>query len=138
MNKPHTVILHCAATPDSDDPKHDFGVKDIDKWHRERGWEGCGYHFVIRRNGQIESGRPIEKVGAHTLGHNQDSIGICYVGTYLPTPMQWESIFKLYGLLRDEYNIRWPNWFGHREFDSHKECPGFDPGILRRMLKLLG
>ena len=35
-------------------------AKIIDKWHKERGWSGIGYHYVIKRDGQIELGRPID------------------------------------------------------------------------------
>lgn len=43
-------------------------------------WNGPGYHFYIRKNGDIKTTRPIEKIGAHARGHNAQSIGICYEG----------------------------------------------------------
>ena len=59
----------------------DIGVKEIRKWHvDENKWSDIGYHDVIRRNGAIETGRPLEKPGAHAKGHNQNAIGICLVG----------------------------------------------------------
>ena len=39
-----------------------------------------GYHFYIRKNGDIKSTRPIERIGAHSRGFNKESIGICYEG----------------------------------------------------------
>ena len=48
--------------------------------HRRRGMNGPGYHFYIRKNGDIKTTRPIEKIGAHARGHNAQSIGICYEG----------------------------------------------------------
>ena len=70
------IIVHCSATK----PSHDIDVKEVDKWHKKRGWSGIGYHFFIKRGGQIEIGRSLEKQGAHTKGHNKSSIGICYAG----------------------------------------------------------
>lgn len=55
-------------------------VADIDRWHRARKWDGCGYHYVIYQDGSIHTGRPLEKNGAHVKDHNAHSIGICYIG----------------------------------------------------------
>lgn len=70
------IVVHCSATPQS----RDIGAKEIDAMHRQRGWSGIGYHFVIRRNGAIEPGRPLNQHGAHTKGHNYHSWGICLIG----------------------------------------------------------
>src|SRR5690606_114532 len=70
------LVIHCAATT----PLMDIGAKEIDVWHKQRGWSKIGYHFVIRRNGVIEKGRDISEVGAHVEGYNKNSIGICMVG----------------------------------------------------------
>lgn len=58
----------------------DFSVEDIDRWHRDRGMDGVGYHYVIRLDGSVEKGRSEEKVGAHCLKWNGRSVGICYIG----------------------------------------------------------
>ena len=77
MRKINEIILHCAYTPVT----MDIGVSEIRDWHiNERGWSDVGYHYIIRLDGTIELGRPIEKIGAHTKGRNRNSIGICYVG----------------------------------------------------------
>ena len=70
------IAVHCAATP----PKADIGVAAIDRWHRAKGWNGVGYHRVIRRDGTIEQGRPDEAVGAHVEGFNSTAVGICLAG----------------------------------------------------------
>lgn len=67
------IIIHCSATVEG----KDFFVKDIDRWHKQRGFKMVGYHFVIRLDGTIEQGRPLEMIGAHCTGHNAHSIGIC-------------------------------------------------------------
>lgn len=76
MRQIKEIILHCSATPEN----KDFHASDIDRWHKQRGFNSIGYHFVITLDGTIERGRPIEKAGAHTTGHNSYSIGICYIG----------------------------------------------------------
>lgn len=70
------LVVHCSATK----PDSDIGVDEIDDWHRRRGFDGCGYHAVIRRNGRVEFGRHFDDVGAHVKGKNYQSIGVCLVG----------------------------------------------------------
>jgi len=70
------IVIHCSATRAT----MDIGAKTIGHWHKERGWSRIGYHFVIRRDGSIELGRPLDMVGAHTKGHNRNSWGICLIG----------------------------------------------------------
>jgi|TARA_R110000803_G_scaffold169965_7_gene233023 N-acetylmuramoyl-L-alanine amidase len=127
------IIVHCSATR----PSHDIDAKEIDRWHKKRGWSGIGYHFFIKRGGLIEIGRPIEKQGAHTKGLNKNSIGICYAGGVKEergedgkwdaddnrTSEQIASLLTLLRLLKKifpEATIH-----GHREFAA-KSCPCFD------------
>lgn len=134
--KPTHVILHCSDTLDFGDK---IGVKQIDDWHRnERGWRGCGYHIVIRRTGVVENGRPLTEYGAHCHGHNEDSLGVCYVGRRKPTDQQLDAIAELFLRFRDEYGIKADKWFCHYEFDAGKECPGLPGNLLRRWLSTLG
>ena len=76
MRTINTIIIHRSATRRG----LDFTANDIDQWHRQRGMDGIGYHYVIRIDGTIERGRDIEKVGAHCRGHNRESVSICYIG----------------------------------------------------------
>ena len=55
-------------------------MKDIDTWHKQKGWKGVGDHYVILLDGTVQLGRPESKIGSHTLGYNADSIGIYYIG----------------------------------------------------------
>ena len=70
---------------------------DLEVCHRHRGFNGAGYHFYIRKNGDIKNTRPLEKPGAHALGYNAHSIGICYEGgldvRYRPadTRTEWQK-----------------------------------------------
>ena len=71
------IIIHCSAVK----PDQMSSAAQIDTWHRQRGFHlGIGYHYVVRRNGEIEPGRPEYMVGAHCLNHNAHSIGVCYEG----------------------------------------------------------
>lgn len=124
----HTLVIHCAATP----PEMDVGVREIRKWHMDKGWVDIGYHGVIRRSGSYEEGRPYGKIGAHVAGHNKGSIGICLVGGVDSkgraednfTGPQWHTLKKVVLAFRKRYPaIR---IVGHREFDAGKECPSFD------------
>ena len=128
MRKIDKIIIHCAATPEG----RDFTVADIDRWHKQRGWQGIGYHYVVYRDGSVHPGRPVDIAGAHTSGHNATSIGVCYIGGCAAdgktpkdtrTPAQREALRDLVELLRAEYPGATVH--GHREFAA-KACPSFD------------
>ena len=70
------LIVHCTATSAG----REVSLSEVDQWHRQRGWKGIGYHYLIRLDGTVERGRPETEVGAHCQNHNEHSIGICYVG----------------------------------------------------------
>jgi N-acetyl-anhydromuramyl-L-alanine amidase AmpD len=70
------LVVHCSANQ----PSADIGVAEIRRMHQDLGKTDVGYHRVIRRNGRIEAGRPIEQVGAHARPYNRHSIGICLIG----------------------------------------------------------
>lgn len=128
------IILHCAATPEN---KH-FTVEDIRHWHTSpvatggRGWSDIGYHFVIYLDGSVHAGRPIERIGAHTIGQNKTSIGICYVGGVSidgKTPKDTRTDAQKASLIAlvKELKLKYPNAtvHGHNEF-APKACPSFD------------
>ena len=74
------VVVHWSATF----LDQDIGAEEIHEWHTQRGFSGCGYHYVIRKDGRIQRGRPISKRGSHAKDnrHNLFSVGICFVGGY--------------------------------------------------------
>ena len=55
---------------------------NIHQWHLSNGWIGIGYHYYIRKDGSIFSGRPEWAVGSHAKGYNNRSIGVCFEGKY--------------------------------------------------------
>ena len=79
LNEIDTIVLHHSASP------QDRTIFDVHQWHLNRGWFGCGYHFVIHANGEIYEGRSMDSIGAHARGHNRTSIGICVIGNFEET-----------------------------------------------------
>ena len=69
------IVLHHAAA-------RACSVNDVHRWHLANGWAGIGYHFLVRKDGSVHEGRPIDTIGAHTGGENSDSIGICFEGNF--------------------------------------------------------
>lgn len=136
MRKITELIIHCSATQEG----QDFSAADIRRWHvDDNHWSDIGYHFVIRLDGTIELGRPIQQAGAHTSGHNQNSIGICYVGGLdhnlrakdTRTPEQKRSLLYLLIVLLRMY----PHATIHSHHDfAAKDCPCFDAGREYREL----
>lgn len=124
------IVVHCSATA----PGMDIGRADIDRWHRAKGWNGIGYHFVIRRDGTIETGRPRDAIGAHVENWNAVSLGICMAGGVAAngataennfTQDQWVSLTALLKELQEVYPKATIQ--GHRDFPRvAKACPSFD------------
>ncbi len=127
MRNINKIIIHCTATPEG----RPVSVKEVDRWHKQRGWKGIGYHYLIGLNGEVWEGRQVDEVGAHCEGQNSNSIGVCYVGGCdakmnakdTRTQAQKSSLVKLLKQLK----ARFPGVkiFGHRDF-STKLCPSFD------------
>lgn len=128
MRKINKIIVHCSATP----PDLDIGATEIRDWHTNgNGWIDIGYHYVIRRSGDLEKGRLDDVIGAHARGHNDDSISICLVGGVdvdkKPdcnfTREQWATLERKVGELSFTYADA--TVIGHRDVSS-KACPCFD------------
>ena len=129
MRKINEIILHCSATPEG----KDYTVETIRQWHLKRNFNDIGYHYVIYRDGSVNDGRPIEKAGAHTTGHNSHSIGICYIGGCAKdgktakdtrTDEQKKALYELCRELIKKYNLKEGSVHGHYEF-ANKACPSF-------------
>ena len=132
------LVIHCSAVK----PDQTSSVAQIDTWHRQRGWKfGIGYHYVVRRNGEIEHGRPEWMIGAHCLNHNAHSIGICYEGGLdargqpadTHTAEQKASLRRLL----EDLHRRYPRALivGHHDLDPKKACPCI-PNVAREYADL--
>lgn len=127
------IIVHYTATPQGEN----FTVEQIRQMHLANGWSDIGYHWYIDLNGNIFKGRDENLVGAHTVGHNTISIGICYCGGCPPrsnknwqnigidtrTPAQKAALINLIWELKRRYP--YATVHGHNEF-ANKPCPGFN------------
>lgn len=135
------LIIHCSAVA----PHQTSSAAEIDRWHKAQGWQGIGYHYVIRRDGTIETGRPETDVGAHCKTHNQHSIGICYEGglkaehytdattgqtaiRYVAADTRTERQKDALRTLLVELRQKYPQAFivGHHDLNKGKACPCFD------------
>lgn len=141
MRKITEAVVHCSATRES----QDYTYEDLRRGHLSRGFNDVGYHYYIRRDGEVISCRPIEKKGAHVKGYNKNTIGICYEGGLddngKPKDTRTESqkrelIFLLKGL-KIIFNLETIK--GHRDYSKDlngngkidkyermKACPCFD------------
>ena len=136
-----TIVIHCSATKEG----KDYSIEDIKKWHLQRGFKDVGYHFVIKLDGTIEIGRPLNKIGAHVANHNTNTIGICYIGGLSKNNKakdtraeeQKESLLNLITILKSFIPIK--EIKGHRDYSKDlnnngiiesnefmKDCPCFD------------
>jgi len=134
-NRWHGIVIHHSVS--------EWGsIVDIDKWHKEKGYDGVGYHFVIN-NGQGKSDGKVEvgwrwrrqHVGAHCRPKgnrdnywNKHTVGICLIGNFEkspPTSAQYESLAKLINFLQDRYDIPAERIKGHSQIPGAKTaCPG--------------
>ena len=118
------IVIHHTGDTDID-----ASAEQINEWHINKDYAAIGYHFVIRKNGNIEKGRPDWAIGAHAYGENQHTIGIHLSGAFnsvQPTKAQIESCAHLVACLCDEWEIPIDrkHIVGHREVNDDTSCPG--------------
>lgn len=122
------IVVHCAATP----AKMDVDIATVAEWHKERGFKTVGYHYFIKRDGTRQTGRPINDIGAHVVGYNHNSVGVCMAGgmdkeNKSPennfTKEQWTTL----ELTLRELHADYPRAVivGHTDLDPGKACPSF-------------
>lgn len=145
MNYPKFIIIHCSDSKTG-------SAKEIDEWHKERGFKKIGYHYVIcngyenkdsRYNkaldGYTDKGRAEKEIGAHCLKMNDKSIGICLVGTNKFSQFQFDTLYDLCYMLSIKYAIPISNIIGHQETESGKQhgktCPNFNVEIVRAVVQ---
>lgn len=123
------IVVHCTASK----PNVDLNVDDVRKMHKKQGWSDIGYHYLIRLDGRIETGRDVDIIGAHVEGHNAYTIGVCYVGGLdkngnpydTRTENQKASLLSLLIDLKKLYPKAVIK--GHRDFPKvSKACPCFN------------
>lgn len=164
MRKITSMVWHCSDSSFGD-------AKTIDGWHKKRNppFREIGYHYVILNgyrkpgqydpscNGLIEAGRSVDndifltenEVGAHALGYNRDSLGVCLIGkppgdafsvaypytsTFFTLEQYWSGL-----LLGAVWSRLVPDLrhIGHNETEPSKLCPVFNMDKFRARVQLL-
>ena len=125
------IVIHCSATKLS----QNFTLEKLRECHvAGNGWDDIGYHYYVTQEGQLHTCRPEEQIGAHVLGFNNKSIGVCYEGGILEDGKHAdtrtaEQIMALHRLLVD-LKRKYPGAeiLGHRDLLRYrtKSCPCFD------------
>ena len=130
-NIPKYLIVHHTGALKSDPSADTSGqtFEDIDRYHRSLGWESCGYHYVIEKDGKVVKNpyRDDDYHGAHCKRMNRKSLGICITGNFnvkLPAKEQVRSLKKLLREKKGKYDIPLENIVPHRVFASYKSCYG--------------
>ena len=123
------LVIHHSASPRT------ATVEEIARWHRKRGLQGIGYHHVIGGDGVLRPGRALERTGAHALGYNVHSIGLCVVGDNTRPEHAWLDV-QIEALLLYVHWFR--TFFPRAEVLGHRDLPGAStlcPGLdVRRLL----
>ena len=145
------IVVHCSDS--------EWGsAAEIRRWHLERGWRDIGYHFVILNgvirpdyyvdtlDGNIEVGRQLDgdpfidenEVGAHTLGYNENSVGICLIGVNGFSAPQIGALLKLLLHLSKLHKVENQAVLGHYETENAggKTCPNINMSHIRYIVKL--
>lgn len=125
------IVIHHSASPTG-------SAASFDKAHRERGWDGLGYHFVIGNgtgsaDGEVEVGyrwsRQTQGAHAGNAEYNQAGIGICLVGDFQhggrPSARQMSNLRRLVRFLQAKTGVPTSEVIGHGNVPGKStECPG--------------
>jgi len=130
------IVIHHTGNPTDDD----LSAEEIHASHLKQGWAGIGYHFVIRKDGTVEAGRPLDCIGAHAYGFNEHTVGIHLSGNFeigTPTNEQIESLAKLLADLTEMYGLENTSQYvvGHRDLMA-TACPG--ENLYQMLPEILG
>lgn len=122
MNIKYLIVHHTAVSRTKNKQQFDA----VKRYHIGKGWGDIGYHYFIEPDGVVKKGRADNVTGAHTIGHNHDSLGIALAGHFdleLPTPQQEEALRSLLARLAAEYGVSKKNIVPHRTY-ANKTCYG--------------
>lgn len=119
MNNIKYLIIHHEAPPTVVSGDR-FDI--VDQYHKSLGWNGIGYHYFIEKSGMVKQGRQDNETGAHTKGHNDDSLGICLAGNFdleMPTDNQIKALKDLLKNKMAQYSVSLANIVPHRYFATY-------------------
>lgn len=121
-NRPNKLIVHHSA---ASSPTPQFTA--INSWHKARDFPisslgfYVGYHYVIEKDGELKTARGESEIGAHTIGHNDSSIGICLVGNFdfeYPTAQQVGTLGAMLTSVVTRYRLTVADIYPHRAYKS--------------------
>jgi len=130
--KPEYIIIHHSLTEDSGT----VSWQAIRRYHvKELGWRDVGYHLgveLVNGTPEVLLGRWFTEVGAHTVGMNSKSIGICVVGNFdedvqvarMISDGRFETLIRVTNQVASMFNIPAARVYPHRQFAPNKSCPG--------------
>jgi N-acetyl-anhydromuramyl-L-alanine amidase AmpD len=136
MRAVNKIVIHCSATREG----VNVSATTIDGWHRKRGFDQIGYHYVIGLDGAIQAGRPVNVMGAHVGGGgNRASIGIAYIGGVdanlkakdTRTEAQKAALIKIIKILKNIYPEA--SIHGHRDYSKDKDGDGVEAHEFMKM-----
>ncbi len=113
------ITVHYSASKD-------VSVETIRQWHLKRGFRDVGYQWIVRRDGKLEQGRPMNKQGAHVKYKNYRNLGVCVTGNfqkYPPTEAQYWSLKRLLNFLCFAFEIPKGKIYLHKDL-AKTVCPG--------------
>ena len=126
MREIDLIVVHCSATRED----VDFTEQDLERCHRRRGFNGTGYHFYVRKSGEVVPTRPVERIGAHAKGYNAHSVGVCYEGGLdkrgKPKDTRTECQKKALQVLLAALAVKYPGSriCGHRDLSPDRNGDG--------------
>ena len=129
MEQINSIVIHCTKTP----PAQNIGLEELYRLHRKQGMLDVSYHYIIKIDGSLQKGRQDNTQGAHTQGHNKDSLAICLVGgvnsrgkpedTY--TLAQYVTLASVVQVLTCQHPAA--EVLGHQDYPNcNTACPSFD------------
>ena len=117
------LIVHCSASRED----RDYTVEQMLRDHKARGFRTIGYHFYIRRNGEVTQHRHLLEVGAHCRPYNRCSIGICYEGGLSADGKPKDTRTKEQREQLQEILVKLHRLFPAALIRGHTEMPGAVP-----------
>ena len=124
------LAVHHTAMPPHVGPERIAAIHvEADPERGKEAWPGIGYHFFVHGDGRIDQTQPLENLVYHVAGHNQNTVGVAFAGSFMngnvPTPTQTRAGARLLAWLLQELKLPLQHVWGHKEFSGNRTvCPG--------------
>ena len=124
------LAIHHTAMPSHVGPERIAAIHvEADPERGKEAWPGIGYHFFVHADGRTDQTQPLENLVYHVAGHNQQTVGIAFAGSFMngsvPTQPQVRAGARLVAWLLQELKLPLQHVWGHKEFSGNRTtCPG--------------